>query len=192
MVEEPSMKALLDDLIPRLFPGLRVQEHFQCVPHEGKTDLDRSIPRKLKAWREPGVHFVVVRDNDSTDCVALKERIRQCCCEAGRPETLIRLVCQELESWYIGDLVALEAAFPDCRVDTPALRKKFLEPDSWQKPSVELKRLIPTFQKLSCARLMASTLRGEGNRSRSFQVFLDGLRRIVGEMGYVCAKVEQR
>ncbi|WP_236027250.1 MULTISPECIES: DUF4276 family protein [Burkholderia] len=179
------MKILLDDLLPRLFPGLEVQVHFQCVPHEGKADLDKSIPKKLKAWREPDVRFVVVRDNDSADCVALKRRIEGVCVEAGRPETLIRLVCQELESWYIGDLGALEAAFPRCRMDTPALRKKFSDPDSWQKPSNELSRLIPSFQKLSGARLMASNLRGENNRSRSFCVFLDGLRRIVAEMGYV-------
>ncbi|XEQ91738.1 hypothetical protein SCACP_05460 [Sporomusa carbonis] len=37
LLEELSMKELLEGLLPRLFPGLV----FQCVPHEGKTDLDR-------------------------------------------------------------------------------------------------------------------------------------------------------
>ena len=37
---------------------------FICVPHEGKQDLEKSIPRKLRAWREPSAHFIVVRDND--------------------------------------------------------------------------------------------------------------------------------
>lgn len=189
LLEEPSMKILLDDLVPRLFPGLKVQEHFQCIPHEGKTDLDKSIPRKLKAWREPGVRFVV-RDNDSANCVTLKKRLKTLCDEAGRPETLIRLVCQELEGWYIGDLIALEAAFPGHRMDTPALRKKFVDPDSWQKPSVELRRFISSFQKLSGARSMASTLRREGNKSKSFCVFIDGLHRIVREMGYVYEAAE--
>lgn len=185
LLEEPSMKILLDDLMPRIFPGLRVQEHFQCIPHEGKTDLDRSIPRKLKAWREPNVRFVVVRDNDSANCITLKKRIKKLCQEAGRPDTLIRLVCQELEGWYVGDLHALEAAFPEYRINTPALRKKFSDPDSWQKPSVELRRLLPSFQKLSGARSMALILRRDGNNSKSFCVFLDGIHEIVREMGYV-------
>ena len=44
LLEESSMQELLDGLLPRLFPGLL----FQCVPHDGKTDLERSIPHKLK------------------------------------------------------------------------------------------------------------------------------------------------
>ena len=62
------MKALLDGLLPRLFPGLR----FLCLSHEGSDDLERSIQRKLQAWREPGVRFAVVRDNDRGDCEARK------------------------------------------------------------------------------------------------------------------------
>ena len=55
LVEEYSMTELLDGLLPRLFPELV----FQCVPHHGKGDLEKSITRKLRGWREPGVRFVV-------------------------------------------------------------------------------------------------------------------------------------
>jgi hypothetical protein len=82
LLEEPSMKVLLEALLPRLYPGLS----FQCVPHEGKQDLDKSIPRKLRAWNEPGVRFCVIRDNDGADCLALKRRLAALCAEAGRPE----------------------------------------------------------------------------------------------------------
>ncbi len=70
LLEEPSMKALLDGLLLRIFPDWIDGEHFLCVPHEGKSDLDRSIPVKLRAWRIPDDRFVMVRDNDNTDCVA--------------------------------------------------------------------------------------------------------------------------
>ena len=93
--------------------------NFQCVPHEGKSDLDKSIPRKLKAWLEPGVRFVVVRDNDNADCSDIKAKLVRQCQQAGRPDTLVRLVCQELESWYIGDLAALAEAYPESGIDTP-------------------------------------------------------------------------
>jgi hypothetical protein len=35
------MRVLLEGLPPRLFP----QREFQCLHHEGKPDLEKSIPR---------------------------------------------------------------------------------------------------------------------------------------------------
>lgn len=178
LLEEPSMKTL-----PRLFPGWVEHEDFFCIPHEGKSDLDKSIPTKLKAWGVPGDRFVIVRDNDNVDCGDLKARLLRVCEASGRPDTLVRLVCQELEGWYIGDIEALALAF-DPMLDKPALRKRFAEPDAWQKPSRELERLIPEFQKGSGARLMAQHLRETGNLSRSFNVFVGGLKCMAGQMGY--------
>ena len=183
LLEEPSMKILLQGLLPRLFPGWLEHEHFECIPHEGKSDLDRSIPKKLKAWRIPGDRFVIVRDNDNANCIDLKARLLAMCGASGRPDTLVRLVCQELESWYIGDIEALALAF-DPKIDTPMLRKRFAEPDTWPKPSKELERLIPAFQKGMVARLMAQHLRETGNLSRSYMEFVKGLRRMAGQMGY--------
>lgn len=185
LLEEPSMKALLDGLLPRLFPGWEPETHFKCVPHQGKSDLDASVPRKLNAWRIPGDRFVIVRDNDNAKCTDIKQRYLAICHAAGRPDTLVRLVCQELESWYIGDLQALAEAFDNPKLDTPAQRKRFTHPDEWEKPSAEVARLVPGFQKIGGARSMAQCLQVEGNRSRSFQVFVDGVRRVAQEMGTV-------
>ncbi|WP_227001344.1 DUF4276 family protein [Pulveribacter suum] len=171
------MKALLDAWLPRLVPGWVAGEHFQCVPHEGKSDLDRSIPRKLSAWREPGVRFIIVRDNDGADCIATKAHLRKLCEQAGRADTIVRLICQELESWYLGDLPALAAAMGTADIDTPAHRKRYSDPDNgWRKPSLEVKKLAPSFQKGSGARAMAVHLSDSGNRSRSFQVFVHTIR----------------
>ena len=159
LLEEPSMKVLLDILLPRLFPGMEPGIHFQCVPHQGKSDLDNSVPRKLSAWRTPGDRFVIVRDNDNATCTDIKARYVRMCHKANRPDTLIRLVCQELESWYLGDLQALASAFSEKKLAAPALKRKFIAPDSWQKPSVELARLLPAFQKISAARSMAALCR---------------------------------
>lgn len=51
LVEEPSMADLLNVLLHRLFPGLE----FRCIEHEGKQDLEKSVPRKLRAWRKPEI-----------------------------------------------------------------------------------------------------------------------------------------
>lgn len=107
LVEEYSMKVLLDGLLPRLFPTTS----FPCVPHEGKQDLEKSIPRKLRAWREPGVRFAIVRDNDGGDCRRLKDRLRRLAREGQRKDTLVRIACQELEAWYFGSPDALAIAY---------------------------------------------------------------------------------
>jgi hypothetical protein len=45
LLEERSIKVLLEALLPRLFPALEIF----CIAHEGKSDLEKSLPRKLKA-----------------------------------------------------------------------------------------------------------------------------------------------
>lgn len=183
LVEEPSMKALLQALLPRIFPAWREQEHFLCIAHQGKSDLDKSISRKLAAWQYPHDRFVILRDNDNADCVALKTRLKQLCDNSSRSDVLIRLVCQELEGWYLGDLQALATAYASPKINTPKYIKKYTEPDQWQKPSEEVARLIPQFQKTSGARLMGANLNLDGkNKSPSYGFFLSGLQRLTAEM----------
>ena len=175
LVEEPSMADLLDGLLPRLFPALQ----FQCVPHDGKQDLEKSIPRKLRAWREPGVRFVVARDQDGADCRQVKTRLADLCRNAGRADVLVRVACRELEAWYIGDPEALVQAFPEARrpLRRELNRARYRNPDTVVRPSEAIARQIPEFQKRSGARRMADHLSRE-NRSRSFQVFVEGVERL--------------
>lgn len=179
LLEEPSMKELLEGLLPRLAPDVV----FLCVPHEGKQDLEKSVPRKLKAWREPGVRFVVVRDNDGEDCLAVKARLRDLCRAGGRDDTLVRVVCQELEAWYFGEPEALAEAYGDPRLSALDRKAKYRNPDGIQSPSTELEQVIPEFQKVSGARAMGALLTRERNRSRSFQVFVDGVLHMASVMG---------
>jgi hypothetical protein len=175
LLEEPSMKVFLEELMPRMFPGVE----FLCVTHEGKTDLEKSIPRKLRAIREPGVQFIIVRDNDNVDCRRLKNRLQAMCKESGRPDTLIRLPCQELEAWYIGDPKALALAYQKPKLADLGRRAKFRAPDTLFKPSAELKKLIPEFQKRDGARRVGRVITEAQNNSTSFLTFLAGLRRIL-------------
>ena len=147
LLEEESMRVLLHGLLPRLFPGLP----FQWVPHEGKSDLERSIPRKLRGWREPGVRFAVVRDNDGGDCRALKDHLRDLCRAGRREDTLIRIACQELEAWYLGEPDALADAFGREALRGIGQRARFREPDAVARPSEAVERLVPEFQMAAAA-----------------------------------------
>lgn len=182
LLEEPSMKAFLLEFLPRLIPGWRHEEHFLLVPHEGKSDLDKSIARKLSAWREPGARFVIVRDNDGTDCAALKTRLLGLCQGAPR-QVLVRLICQELEAWYLAQAEALTKAYPSGVKAIKRLTDRYADPDACVKPSRELARVIPQFQKQDAARRLGQLLAVDDTRSASFRVFVNGVQRLVTPAG---------
>jgi len=175
LLEERSMQTLLEGLLPRLLPQLS----FLCISREGKSELDRNIPGILRNWRVPGDRFVIVRDNDNTDCHALKACLRELCRQGGREDTLIRIVCQELEAWYLSEPSALADAFGDERLRNIGRQARYRNPESRVKPSDDIKNLIPTFQKTDGARRIAAHLTRERNTSHSFAVFLSGVERLL-------------
>jgi hypothetical protein len=174
LVEERSMAEFLNVWLNREHPNLK----FLCVPHEGKRDLLQSIPRKLRAWNEPGAHFAVIIDNDNGNCEELKTEILASCRKSGRADALIRIACQELEAWYLGDPEALAAAFREPKLLERLRRARFRDPDALQRPSDELARLVPAFQKVSGARAVAAHIDRARNRSPSFKVFAAGIDQI--------------
>jgi hypothetical protein len=106
-LEEPSAKALLETLLPRLLPN-EVATRF--IFFEGKQDLDKQLERKMRGWLVPNSKFVVLRDQDQSDCLALKKELQKKCAKAGHKSALVRIACRELEAWYFGDLKAVEQA----------------------------------------------------------------------------------
>ncbi len=176
LLEESSMKYLLDELLPQIIPH---QIAYQTIPHNGKSDLERSLPRKLKAWNEPDVHFVVVHDQDNKNCIELKENLRQLCADSGRP-VLIRIACQELEAWYFGDFPALISAYGSNgskRLIDLSRKRKYQVPDNIQNPKEELYRIIPSFQQIAGAKRVAPLMNIDHNTSTSFNAFINGVKR---------------
>ncbi len=174
LVEEQAMKEVLDTLLPSLLPS---GYPFLVVPHDGKSDLERSIPRKLRRWAEPA-DFVVVRDQDGADCRALKLKLCAICTAAGRPDTLVRIVCNELESWFLGDLQALETAFALHGIAGRQGERKYRAPDRLTNAKQELLRIVPGYREIAGARAVAPHLTAERNCSRSFVIFATGVRRM--------------
>lgn len=80
LLEERSMEAFLEAFIPRFFPDLQ----FLCIAHNGKNDLEKRFPRKLRSWVDPSTRFVILRDNDNADCQALKAKLQALCREGAR------------------------------------------------------------------------------------------------------------
>ena len=173
LLEERSMKELLDSLLPQILPENVL---FKTIPHSGKSDLQQSIPKKLKAWKTPDTKFVIVQDQDSANCVELKNHLLELANPAGR-EVLVRIACRELESWYFGDLNAVSEAYGK-DVRNLAQKRKYRVPDLIGNPKKELQQLFPKHQQIEGARKISRHMVIEKNTSQSFQCFVDGVRKI--------------
>lgn len=174
LLEERSMKEVLDIILPRLLPE---GTDFITIPHNGKSDLEQSIPRKLKAWRQPNTKFVIVRDQDSADCIKVKKHLKDIVEPYGR-EVLIRIACKELEAWYFGDLNAVSKAY-GYSLESLANKRQYRDPDKIENPKAELKRLLPLHQQLEGARNIAIHMDICNNTSSSFNQFVLGVRKFV-------------
>lgn len=177
------MRLVLDGLLPRVLPD---GVSFQTVAHEGKTDLRGAIPNKLSHWHEaPGVSvgFVIVHDRDASDCHELKDDLLRLCATAGSRPALVRIPCPCLESWYLGDLTAVERG-----LGQPGLAKRlqgtsrYRDPDVMANAKQEMDRLVTQRGQLARARAIAPHMDLEANRSRSFRVFISGVRGLAQQL----------
>ena len=76
LTEEPSMQAVLENLLPQILPNQWILgENYFIRAHEGKNDLQKSIPKKIKVfshYHEPA-GVVIIHDQDANDCKELKK-----------------------------------------------------------------------------------------------------------------------
>lgn len=129
----------------------------------------------------PQARFIVLRDQDNADCLELKKALSRICEASGKNDVIVRIACRELESFYLGDLAAVEAAFGIRGLTQRQNERKFREPDRLGSPSQELERLTKRrYQKVSGSRAIAEHLRIEDSRSRSFGHLVDAIRRVSG------------
>ena len=178
-LEEPSAREMLCGLLPRLLPQT---VGFRCVVFEGKQDMEKRLPRKLRAWQTPDSRFVVLRDKNSGDCGQIKDRLLRICRNAGRADTLVRIACHELESWYLGDLSAVESGLGIDGLIRHQGKAKYRNPDRLANPVQELQKLTGNrYQKVSGSRRIGPHLSLDSNRSHSFLVFLSGMQRLISE-----------
>ncbi len=140
LLEEPSAKAMLESLLPRL---LDEEITFRLIPFKGKQDLQKQLTRKIRSYVNPQARFIVLQDQDSfSDCQTLKNRLLDLCRGSGRlNECLVRLACKELETFYLADLQAVEQALGITGIANRQLTERFRSPDRLGSPSHELKTL---------------------------------------------------
>ena len=176
LLEEMSARALLESLLPRV---LSDQVAHRLIPFEGKQDLERQLARKIRGYRNPHARFIVLRDQDShPDCRALKKNLLDLCASTGRQDQcLVRIACTELETFYLADLQAVEAALDVNGLAARQQSRKFRAPDTLPKPSHELKALTGNrYQKVSGSRAIGLHIAADNERSPSFRNLMAAIR----------------
>ena len=191
LVEEPSAKVALDLLLPKI---LGVEHSFAVHDFQCKNELQQQVPNRLRAyaarfgndettadWR-----VVILLDQDGADCRELKKSLWKHVRQARlNDRVLIRVVIEELEAWYFGDVEALRAAYP--RVPATLSRQaRYRNPDAirggtWEALDHLLKKsgYRSGLQKITTASLVASGMDPGRNRSHSFQAFRQGILKLV-------------
>lgn len=189
LVEGPTEETALKILLPKIVPDVA----FEIIPFNSKGSLLRSLSARLRDYTyslDEGLRIVVLVDRDDDDCRMLKARLLEIANEAGLPAQIVlfRIAIEEFEAWFLGDVPAMHAAYPRIPLSLDK-QAKFRDPENvpggaWeglehvlQKHGYHRKGL----QKVKAAEEIAPHMDVENNRSRSFQVFCDGLRCLVKE-----------
>ncbi len=178
-LEEPSAKVMLEGVLPRVLPDTA---DVRFIVFQGKQDLEKNLVIKMRNWLLPETVFIVLRDQDAGDCNSIKNNILSLCRQAGKDNVLVRIACRELESFYIGDLHAVEIGLGVSGLARRQNKAKYRTPDALANPSLELSKLTrQAYQKIAGSRAIAPHLDVASNRSHSFTVLIDGLRRCLSE-----------
>ena len=177
LLEEPSAKAMLEGVLPRILPS-DVAPFF--IVFEGKQDLEKQMVMKIKGWQKPDSVFLVMRDQDASDCTALKNHLTRLRQQAKKQHVLVRIACKELESFYFGDLSAVEKGLKIPNIARQSKKAKYRVPDQIVNPSSELEKLTQGhYQHISGSRAIAPHLSISRNTSHSFNVLVTGIHRLL-------------
>lgn len=176
-LEEPSAEEMFKGMLPKILPD-HIETRF--IVFEGKQDLEKQLGQRMKLWRAPNSQFFVMRDQDSGDCHVIKKNLLEKCKTAYKPEAIVRIACHELESFYIGDLKAVEKGLGIDGLSKLQNKKKFRNPDDLFNPAQELMNLTKNcYQKVSGSRSIGRYLDLENNLSHSFNVLVKAIKRVI-------------
>jgi hypothetical protein len=194
LVEDFSTQAALRQLLPKI---LAPDTYYDIRFFQGKADLLAQLPNRLagyRAWMPEDYRIVVLLDRDNDDCKDLKSKLEAISSQAGlRTKTtqgpgqpfqiLNRIMIEELEAWFFGDVPALVKAYPGIKPSL-ANNAKYRDPDAikggtWEALERELQskgHFKTGLDKVKAAREIATLMEPAANRSPSFQAFLSGLQ----------------
>lgn len=188
MVEEPSMEAALEVLLPKMLGNI----DFQIIRFQCKDDCLKQLPLRLsgyQGWLPSNWAIIVLVDRDDDDCIELKRKLEDISAHAGLItktragvgnsfRVANRIAIEELEAWFFGDWQAVQAAYPRVAPTIPQ-KTSYRDPDAirggtWEALEREFKKsgyFKTGLRKVECARTISSHMDLARNQSKSFKAF---------------------
>jgi hypothetical protein len=180
LTEEPSMEVFLKGILPNVLPDdYKIDVNCFIRAHRGKSDLKKSIPKKMRAYLHYGysVKVLIIHDQDANDCRKLKNELVALCGVTTIP-FMVRIACRELENWYLGELLAIEKAYPETKASASVHKAKYRNPDLLNGAD-ELMRMTSNFSKTYAAREISKYMDVANNTSTSFNHTINAIRKLV-------------
>ena len=197
-LEEPSTQETLKAILPKILSN---DVTFDFLVFEGKDDLLNNLSARLMGyrWIPDNWRIMVLIDEDRRDCHELKAKLENAADGAGfvtksnaapneNFQVVNRLAIEELEAWFFGDVEAMHAAYSRIPVNLQS-KAEYRDPDAIRGGTHEaLERILKranyykgNVPKREVAQNIAQHMEPNRNKSRSFQVFVEGLKACVGE-----------
>jgi hypothetical protein len=187
-------------LAPNLVRWLDQPAVVRVRAFQGKSDLLKNLPRRLAGYavsyrRNDALGVLVLVDQDTDECVKLKQEIESMARRAGlgvrgegvAPVVLARIAVRELENWYFGDWPAVRAAFPRVPAAPPGRYRTNADADHVKTSSAFRDVLtaagVPVRAKPEWAVRIGPHLDPGRCRSASFRTFLTGAQELAGSVG---------
>jgi len=181
LLEEPSMENLLREILPQILPkGYELGVNCFLRPHQGKSDLQKSIPKKVRTFSNfyKPAKLVIIHDQDSSDCKKLKKKLIDLCNDNGDCPVLVRIPCKDLENWYLGDMDAIERVYPNFKAKSHKYKAKYRNVDNVYGAE-ELERNVRGFQKGFASKNIPKYMNVNKNKSNSFNQLVTGIQKFL-------------
>ena len=179
LTEEPSMEHFLKGILPKVLPdNYKVDVNCFIRTHRGKSDLKKSIPKKMRAYPKFGypVKVLIIHDQDSNDCKSLKNELIELCGITTIP-VVVRIACRELENWYLGQMSAIERVYPETKASSLVRKAKYRNPDLVHGAD-ELNKMTKNYSKTQTAKEISQFIDINNNNSPSFNHTINTIKQL--------------
>ena len=210
LVEDRSGKEALEIIMEKILGANSSEHSWRIISYKGSGRIPKDLrgvtdprkrilldqlPSRLRGYGrslQDSSSVLVVVDLDARDCMAFKRELLDVldACYP-RPCTLFRIAIEEGEAWLLGDLDAVRTAYPNARDSVLNGYEQDSICGTWEVladavhpgGAARLKATgYPELGRVKCewAREIALHMDVDKNRSKSFQVFRDGVRNLAG------------
>jgi hypothetical protein len=209
LVEDASGKIALEHIVKKILGPYGRPHTWRLIPYKGigrlpknlrgKIDpqkrilLDR-LPQILRGYGKSltkDCFVIVLVDLDDRDCREFKKELLTLLDKCNpAPQTLFRIAIEEIEAWFFGDREALLNIYPKANKNILDNYEQDSICGTWEKLADAVypggsKALIDLGgagigqEKCRWAERISPLMNVNKNKSRSFQVFRDGLRDLI-------------